>query len=604
MTSKILPYVIGVVALIASGFALYAVHQVPTTTFGATANPSANALYEQSLAQPLGTTDANMYVTSGADVQGNLLPVSSYQCLTVDTGQPTAETICGTVSASSASGLTLAITLRGVNTQTGTTTNAAFVFTHRRGADVRITDFPSLTIINNQLSGTQTIPGPIYYSSNFTPSFWSTAASNTITTLGYVNSSVASGCGAGSTIASGCFQAATARQAASSTVLGSSGFNDILLSSYATDTPSTSGCATASGGCVVMSLLNGKLNQAWLDLTQAFTVTGLWTFNNGFIDNASSTFTSTVNLNGNTFFNGTPASPKFGGNGALGALSISSGTTTISLANAKYAEFDYTSISITGTGNLTFSNPASGGSFVVLRSQGNVTITCTDQFCIDVAGLGGGGGAGGGSGATSGSTGTGGNAFFLFTTSGGAAGASGGGTPAGGATPTAIAPSSWLSSNYATSTLMKYGGQFWVGAGGGGGGTGNASNNAQQGNGGAGAGSLLMEVGGALNFTATNGINAQGANGTNPTNTTYGGAGGGGAGGLVKVLYNTLTANTGTIVVNGGTGGTGGSNSNASCGAGGGTAYTAGSAGATGSSCTGGAGANGASSVELNTNYY
>lgn len=395
----------------------------------------------------------------------------------------------------------------------------------------------------------------------------------------------------------GLVQLATARQAASSTGTGSTGAKDVLQSVYATDTPQN--CSTpATGGCVVMALLNGKLSQAWYDLTQAFTVNGAWVFN------SSATFNGAVSLPSGTTLNGTTISPKFGGTAALGTLSVSSGTTTISLGSASYVELDYSSISITSTGHLAFSSPASGGTFIVLRSTGNTTLTCSPAPCIDISGLGGAGGTAGASGASSGSAGTSGSAFFLFKTSGGAPGLTGGGTPAGGATPTAIAPASWLSSNYASSTLMKYGGQFWVGAGGGGGGAGNASNDSTQGTGGRGAGGLLIEVGGSLNFTTTGGIYASGLAGTAPTNTTYGGAGGGGSGGLVKILYNTLISNAGTITVTGGGGGAGGSNSGASCGAGGGTAYTAGSNGATGSSCTGGAGASGASSVEQNTNYF
>jgi len=269
---------------------------------------------------------------------------------------------------------------------------------------------------------------------------------------------------------------------------------------------------------------------------------------------------------------------------------------------AKYFELNYTSISITSTGHLAFSNPHANGTFIVLRSQGNATLTCSPAPCIDVSSLGGAGGTAGGAGATSGGTGGSGNAFYLFTTAGGAPGSSGGGTPAGGATPTAIAPSNWATSNYSTSTLTKYGGQFWVGTGGGGGGSNNASNSGS-GAGGRGSGSLLMEIGGSLNLTTTSAIWAKGTDGTS-NDLTYGGGGGGGTGGFVGIFYNTLTANSGTIVTTGGSGGAGGSNAGASCGAGGGTAYTAGSNGATGSSCTGGAGATGTSTVMQNINYF
>jgi hypothetical protein len=275
----------------ALGVSVFALTHIPTQSFGATSNAGANALYEQSLAQPLGTADVSMFVTSGADVQGNLLPVNSYQCLSVDTGQPNFEGICGTVTASSASGLTLLVSIRGLSTQTATTSNAAFVFTHRRGADVRITDFPALTVTNNQLNGVQSIPNPIFYTYNFSSAFWAGAASSTLATLGIVNDTAASGCGLANSTAKGCVQLATARQAASSTVTGSTGANDVLWSSYATDTPQN--CSTpANGGCVVMSLLNAKLSQAWLDLTQSFNFSG------GLTASATTTLTCS-NINSN-----------------------------------------------------------------------------------------------------------------------------------------------------------------------------------------------------------------------------------------------------------------------------------------------------------------
>src|ERR1035437_3459937 len=66
---------------------------------------------------------------------------------------------------------------------------------------------------------------------------------------------------------------------------------------------------------------------------------------------------------GNTFVTQTGISNylKFGGTGADGALAISSGTTTIDCANAAKVIKNYSSISITGTGTLAFSNPNTNG---------------------------------------------------------------------------------------------------------------------------------------------------------------------------------------------------------------------------------------------------
>src|SRR3990167_2203578 len=78
---------------------------------------------------------------------------------------------------------------------------------------------------------------------------------------------------------------------------------------------------------------------------------------------------------------------KFGGSGSDGALSISSGTTDIDCGAAQLVVKNYTSISITSTGKLTFSNPHANGTVVILKSQGNVTLTATAPI-IDMAGMG------------------------------------------------------------------------------------------------------------------------------------------------------------------------------------------------------------------------
>ena len=85
---------------------------------------------------------------------------------------------------------------------------------------------------------------------------------------------------------------------------------------------------------------------------------------------------------------------KFGGTGADGALNITSGITNLDLGGATIFERNYTSISITGTGQLTFSNPHTNGTIIILKSQGNVTLTSSGNPTIDLRNLGGSGGAG------------------------------------------------------------------------------------------------------------------------------------------------------------------------------------------------------------------
>lgn len=286
---------------------------------------------------------------------------------------------------------------------------------------------------------------------------------------------------------------------------------------------------------------------------------------------------------------------KFGGTGADGALTVSSGNTNVDCANAMIVVKNYTSVSITGTGSVTFTNPHANGTIILLRATGDITLTSSAAPMLDASGMGGVGGTAGATSNTSGSTAADTNTFFTFVTHGGTAGLNVPTQGSGGALPTAIAPATPFAST--SIPILKYGIDFWVGSGGGGGGTANSSNNATQGTGGRGGGGLIIECAGSWNFTTASGISVAGKVGGNPTNTTFGGAGGGGAGGFIYALYNTLTANSGTVNVAGGAGGSTVNNSTAG-GGGGSTAYTAGSSGSNGN---GGTGASGSSVVTANT---
>jgi hypothetical protein len=239
---------------------------------------------------------------------------------------------------------------------------------------------------------------------------------------------------------------------------------------------------------------------------------------------------------------------KFGGTGADGALTVSSGTTTIDLGSAAVVVKNYTSISITGTGKVGFSNPHANGTIIILKSQGAVTLTSSDSAMIDGRSMGA-------------SSNTDGSLFFAKIPKGtagtGNASAGAGGGPGG--------VGNGIMVTSASSKIIP----VFTGAGGGASGGGGA--------GGRGGGGIYIECGGAFNFT-TGGVNVSGAQGTDDTGNNLGGAGGG-AGGSFVVFYKTLTANTGTITIAGGTGG---------------YSNTATAGGAGGSTLTGGTGTGGA----------
>jgi hypothetical protein len=256
---------------------------------------------------------------------------------------------------------------------------------------------------------------------------------------------------------------------------------------------------------------------------------------------------------------------KFGGTGEDGALEVSSGILTIDLGGVKKFVRNYTSISITGTGAINFINPHSGGTLIILKSQGNVTLTSTAVPMIDCRGLGGRGGAGGISSFSSinGQDGVSGN-FILdllphFGSGGLAGNTSGAGGGAGGndfSEPRNI---------YINEIFRKFI-VLACGSGGGGGSAayGTAPGMTAGGKGGNGGGALYIECGGAWNFTTVEGIDVSGEDGQNGVDITIndssstGGGGGGGSAGMFLAIVNSITANTGTIRNVAGKGGRGG----------------------------------------------
>ncbi|MBK3666170.1 hypothetical protein JJE66_33735 [Bradyrhizobium diazoefficiens] len=132
------------------------------------------------------------------------------------------------------------------------------------------------------------------------PASWSTVNPEAFVTYAKLAAVSIAGAVNSSETVNGISQLATATQAASSTSAGSTAARLVLPASLATSSNDVAGLH------VVVTQNSGKINWNLVDLGTAFTVTALATFNTGgFIDNASSTFTSTANLNGSSNFNGT-----------------------------------------------------------------------------------------------------------------------------------------------------------------------------------------------------------------------------------------------------------------------------------------------------------
>lgn len=488
--------------------------------------PQATGVFETSLATPITSTATSMTLASNAIRGGGA--VSGYTCFTVDEGSAQAEVICGTVSSTTVSSLT-----RGISYSDGVTSVSGNKFAHRRGANVKITDFPIVQILKAQNNGDATFANPLKYESGIAP-----LAADDLTDKEYVDGVAIAGAPDASTTVKGIGKTSVAPVSATNPIFVGDNDGRVPTQSENDALVGTSGTPSTS---------------------------------NKYVTNDDTTGTGSVVRN--SVVSGIVASiTKFGGTGADGALNVTSGTTTIDLAGANVVVKNYTSINVSAGATIDFSNPASDGTIIIFKSQGTVTFAGT----VDIRNL----GSTAGNGGSAGAAGVAGTIPFgnVFLNSAALAGAN---TPTGSGTEVV----STTTLNGVTRNQNTISSKFislTVGGGGGGGYGAEFSGGA----GGRGAGSMYVESLGVLSITGT--IQATGSNGTAGTvgtNVSGSGGGGGGAGGQFIVLYNSTVTNSGTYNFSGGTGGNGANagggsgGSGASGGQGGGNAYPGGAGG-------------------------
>lgn len=129
--------------------------QAPEPTVGATI-PVSTAVFQTSLQNSIGTSDTSMTLVTGTNKAGNSL--SGYMCFNIDEGTSLEEFVCGTVSGTAVTSM-----LRGIDPVDGDTEVTALKKSHRRGASVKITDYPSIAIVSRILNGDETIPNALTY---------------------------------------------------------------------------------------------------------------------------------------------------------------------------------------------------------------------------------------------------------------------------------------------------------------------------------------------------------------------------------------------------------------------------------------------------------
>lgn len=243
-----------------------------------TSLPEAVAVFETSLASPITANATTMTLTANSIRGGGAL--SGFNCFTVDEGSAQAEFICGTVS-----GTTVTSLLRGISPADGITEDTDLQFSHRRGANVKITDFPILQRLKLQNNGEGTFENILSYASTSPADFTS---SEDIPSKEYVDALAFGGSvPEASETAIGAVELSTATEAASSTSSGSEA-RLVLPGSLATSTPPTSGHVIP-----VTETADGNLAEGFIPttLSQNYNFTGTTTFSTLVTGHASTTYT-------------------------------------------------------------------------------------------------------------------------------------------------------------------------------------------------------------------------------------------------------------------------------------------------------------------------
>ena len=238
--------------------------------------PTVVSLFQTSLQSAISDSATSMTLVSGTDSAGNAL--SGFYCFTIDEGTSSAEFVCGTASGTSITGMT-----RGVSPTTGTSSVSSLRYSHRRGASVKITNYPQLAVVSRILNGNETLPNALRYDSGVSTT---TLQSNGqyLASISYVNGVVTAGGVNATTTTQGLIQFATASQTGVGAIQGSTGAFLVPSNALFNATPQ-------SATTVPVTNSSGKLAQGFLDLASSWTFTGAVTFNSATTTfNANTTF--------------------------------------------------------------------------------------------------------------------------------------------------------------------------------------------------------------------------------------------------------------------------------------------------------------------------
>lgn len=259
--------------------------------------PTPVASFSTSLAAKITSSDTSMTLVSITTDDSTTLTNGTVYGFVIDANTASEEFVLGTASSTSIVSMT-----RGISVITGNTNVAALQKEHRRGSSVKITDAPVLLVMARILNGDETIPNVLTYASGVSTSTIAADGSNLVS-VDLLNDTSITGAVNATTAVKGIIELATAAETASSTATGGTGASLVP--------PASLFGTTAAASKVLMAESDGKIQQGWLDLTEAWTFTGdvrtaSTTISGALTVSATSTFSGAVTFSSNITIPGTP----------------------------------------------------------------------------------------------------------------------------------------------------------------------------------------------------------------------------------------------------------------------------------------------------------
>lgn len=172
--------------------------------------PGVISWFETSLQSKITSTATSATLVTGTDKRGTT--ISGTLGFIFDEGTTSEEAVICT-----ASGTALTSCTRGIDPQDGKTEVTALQYEHRRGASVKLTNYPILGILKRIANGQESFPNILYYDEAMS---LTTASSSVLAHKGYVDSVVSAGASDASLTVKGLSELATVAQINAGTGMG------------------------------------------------------------------------------------------------------------------------------------------------------------------------------------------------------------------------------------------------------------------------------------------------------------------------------------------------------------------------------------------------